>query len=91
MIKPILTEKSLTLSRVHKFTFRVPKNLSKYQIASEVARLFNVHPTEVTTVNYKKGVRRTMKGRYVNVPAYKKAIVTVKDNETIAAFGSDKK
>jgi ribosomal protein L23 len=91
MIKPILTEKSLGLAKTHKFTFRVPKNLTKYQIVTEVARLFNVHPIEVTTVNYKKGVRRTMKGRYVNVPAYKKAIVTVKDNEMIAAFGTEKK
>lgn len=91
LIKPIITEKAEKLSEDRgQYTFIVNKNANKVEIRNAVEQQFNVSVDSVNTINMpsKAKNRNTrsgiLKGR---VSAYKKAIVTVSEGETIDFFG----
>ena len=86
MLKAILTEKGLDEAKKGKYSFYVDRNLNKYQIKNIINNLFSVHVTSVRTVNFKAGKRRDYKGQYKKVSARKKAIVTLKEKESIDLF-----
>lgn len=87
IIKPIITEKSMTDAGNGRFTFLVRRNVSKDMIKKAVEKKFNVHVTGLTTTVTKGktkrvGMRRMEKG----ITPEKKAIVTVKKGEKISLF-----
>lgn len=86
MIKPVLTEKSLNVAKDGKYTFVVDAGLNKMEIAKLVNSIYDVHIKEVKTLNYKGGEKRNVRGRKVNIKAFKKAIVTLGKDEKIDAF-----
>ena len=87
VIRPIITEKSMTLAGKDKYTFAVAKSANKEQIKEAVEKLFKVIVMSVATIVEKGGSIRTgMKRVEVTKQPWKKAIVTVKKGEKIGVF-----
>ena len=93
IIKPLITEKmtSVTEKQNNKFGFVVRPDADKLQIKKEVEGLYNVTVKSVNTMRYagktKSRYTRTglIRGRK---NAYKKAIVTLADGQTIAFYSN---
>ena len=86
IIKPIITEKSMSAGADKRYVFMVSKTATKPEIAAAVQELFGVKVAKVNTVNMKRKLRRV---RYVAgyTAAWKKAYVTLKaDSKTIEFF-----
>ena len=92
IIKPLVTEKMTTITeKQNKFGFIVRPEANKLEIKKEVEELYNVTVTDVNTMNYagKNKSRYTraglVKGR---TNAVKKAIVTLKEGDTIDFYSN---
>jgi large subunit ribosomal protein L23 len=79
---PIITEKSTVLSEQNKVVFRVPLTATKPQIKEAIESLFNVNVTGVNTIVV-KGKTKFFRGRAGKRGDVKKAIVTLKDGQSI--------
>ena len=78
----VVTEKSAANAEKGIYTFKVAKSANKIQIKDAVEKTFGVKVASVNTLNTKTKSKRV--GRYVGTTkSYKKAIVTLKDGETI--------
>lgn len=88
ILSPIVTEKSVEDMKKGKYAFRVGMDSDKYGIKKSIEQKFSVTVTNVATINVKKKIRKTMQRRTITTPAYKKAIVKVKDGEKIDVFGT---
>lgn len=88
--KPILTEKAAFLTEdLNRYTFRVDPRANKIQIKKSVEEMFGVTVVAVNTaVIAGKAKSRYTKTGFVSgrTPRYKKAIVTIKDGETIDVY-----
>ena len=86
VIRPIVTEKSLSGVAFKRYTFEVAKDANKIEIAKAVAELFGVKVAKVNTINC-KGHQKRM-GRSVGYTSdWKKAIVTLtEDSKPIEFF-----
>ena len=92
IIKPIVTEKMTALTeKENKFGFIVKPEANKVQIKSEIEARYNVHVTAVNTMVY----AGKNKSRYTRASlvrgrsnAFKKAIVTLKEGETIDFYSN---
>lgn len=86
VIKPIITEKSMSGLQNGKYTFEVAKNANKVEIAKAVEELFGVKVAKVNTLNVRGRYKRMgMNAGYT--AAWKKAIVTLTaDSKTIEFF-----
>lgn len=92
IVKPIVSEKMTRLSdKLNRYGFRVQKDANKIEIKQAVEALYNVTVTDVNTILVapKKKSRFTKSG-VINgsSPAYKKAIVTVKEGEQIDFYSN---
>ena len=92
MIKPVVTEKATAISeKQNRYTFRVSPEANKAQIKNLVQSLYGVKVVDVNTMNYdgKKKSRYTKAG-LINgkVSAFKKALVTVAEGETIDFYSN---
>ena len=88
IIRPIITEKTMTGVQNKKYTFEVAKSANKIEIAQAVEKVFGVKVAKVNTINVSgKMKRQGMKFGYT--PDWKKAIVTLtEDSKTIEFFDS---
>ncbi|ERT60563.1 MULTISPECIES: 50S ribosomal protein L23 [Megasphaera] len=85
LLKPVITEKSTMMMSDGKYTFRVPLHANKIEIRKAVEKIFDVKVKSVTTLRIMGKYKRM--GKFVGKrPDYKKAIVTLKDGETIEFF-----
>ncbi len=82
---PLITEKTLKLSKEGKYTFLAPNSLNKIQIKKAIEKMFNVNVQDIQTMNYKKRLRGVTKIKSKR-PSFKKAIVTLKPGQTIQIF-----
>jgi large subunit ribosomal protein L23 len=93
IIKPLVTEKmtAMTEKMPNRFGFIVRPDANKLEIKKEVEALYNVKVVDVNTMKYqgKSKSRYTrsglLKGR---TNAFKKAIVTLKDGDTIDFYSN---
>jgi large subunit ribosomal protein L23 len=87
IIRPVVSEKSYVLSAAGRYTFRVHPDAHKTLIRQAVESLFDVHVVEVRTQSVKSKPKRrgVTSGR---TRAWKKAIVQVREGESIAIFRS---
>jgi len=92
IIKPIISEKSTSGADIlNKYAFVVAKDVNKIEIGKAVAAYYNVQVVDVNTAimpaKAKSRMTKTavVKGRK---PAYKKAIVTLAEGESIDVFPS---
>ena len=79
---PVITEKSTVISEHNQVSFRVPVSATKPEIRAAVEGLFNVKVTAVNTILQKGKVKR-FRGTIGKRPDYKKAIVTLKEGDSI--------
>ena len=83
LIAPVITEKGTVLQEQNnQYLFRVPPRANKIQIKKAVEKIFKVHVTGVRTVTV-HGKMRRMGRNQGRKPSWKKAIVTLKEGETI--------
>ena len=92
MIKPVVTEKANALTeKLNRYTFKVTPSANKYQIKSLVESLYGVKVVAVNTMNYdgKRKSRYTKSGMLNGkVAAFKKAVVTLAEGETINFYSN---
>lgn len=87
--KPVLTEKSMTLSaEENKYTFDVDVNANKIEIKQAVEAMFGVKVESVNVMNVKPKKKRM--GRYEGkTNRRRKAIVKLVEGESINYFGEE--
>ena len=90
-LEPIITEKSLELSKKGNYTFRVEVGLRKHQIKKLIEEVFEVHVKEIRTMNIRGETRKALSGRKRRIMPSKKAIVTLAEKEKIDLFETKKK
>lgn len=86
IIRPVITEKSMTGTPNKRYTFRVARDANKIEIARAVEALFGVKVAKVNTLTVKGKTKRV--GKYSGYTSdWKKAIVTLKtDSKSIEFF-----
>ena len=93
IIKPIFTEKQteMTDKFENRYGFIVVPTANKVQIKNAIEELYNVHVERVNTMRYDG----KMKSRYTKsgvvkgkTPSFKKAIVTLKEGDTIDLYSN---
>ena len=82
VLAPHITEKSTLMGEQNAFVFKVASQATKPQIKAAVEALFNVGVTGVNTMNV-KGKTKRWKGKPYTRSDVKKAIVTLKDGDSI--------
>jgi len=83
--RPLVTEKSTRLSERNKYVFEVDRKASKGQVRLAVEKAFNVGVIGVNVIKV-PGETKKMGRRQVTAPAWKKAIVTLKEGDKIQFF-----
>ncbi len=82
----VLTEKGANLKAEHnQVLFEVSREATKFQIRAAVEAAFNVKVTNVRTLIVRGKMKRMGRG-YAKTQNWKKAIVTLRDGDKIAAF-----
>jgi large subunit ribosomal protein L23 len=85
LLAPVVSEKSYSLINDRKYSFRVHKDAHKTQIRQAVEQLFDVHVERVNVVKVQSKPKRRGFHRGTR-PGWKKAIVQVREGETIEIF-----
>ena len=87
LIRPLITEKMTNLTADHgQYGFLVNPKANKIEIAKAIEKKFEVHVLSIKTVNHpgKTKTQFRKSGRFTGkTPKYKKALVTLKEGETI--------
>jgi large subunit ribosomal protein L23 len=85
VLRPIITERSALLRESTQFVFEVAPGSNKVEVKKAVEQLFKVHVEKVRIVNVKPKPRRVrLAPGYTK--SWKKAIVTLKQGESIPFF-----
>ena len=82
VLAPHITEKSTLVSEQNAVVFKVANTATKPEIKAAVEALFNVSVTGVNTI-VQKGKTKRWKGTPYRRSDFKKAIVTLKDGQSI--------
>ena len=92
LIKPIVTEKMTKITdQFNRFGYLVRPEANKLEIKKEIEALYNVTVVDVNTMNYAgKNKSRYTKAGFVQgrTNAVKKAIVTLKEGDTIDFYSN---
>ena len=85
ILKPIVTEKATIQLEENKYVFNVLPKATKPEIRAAIESLFDVTVTKVNTLRLPRKKRRV--GRFIGYkPQYKRAIVTLKEGDSITLF-----
>ena len=86
IVRPVVTEKSSAAYQARKeYAFEVHPEANKHQIREALQKLFGVTATAVRTMQMRR--HSVTRGRTRGTTArWKKAIVTLKDGDSIAVF-----
>jgi large subunit ribosomal protein L23 len=84
----VLTEKASLLRTSNQVVFEVARDSNKVQIRDAVQKLFKVTVTNVNTLVMRGKDRRMGRG-YGKMQNWKKAIITLKDGDTIEFFDGE--
>lgn len=91
LVRPLVTEKMTQITEeTGKYGFVVDIDANKIEIAKAIKERFEVDVVSVNVVRHKGKLRTqfTRRGRFTGrTPKYKKAIITVKEGQTIDIFG----
>ncbi len=92
LVKPILTEKAnAQQEKMRRYAFRVNRKANKLEIKKAVEGFYGVTVTDVNTavVPAKHKTRSTKAGMVQGrKPAYKKALVTIAEGDTIDLYSN---
>lgn len=89
--RPVITEKNTRLMEIGQYTFEVHRDANKIQIKEAVERAFGVDVLAVNVMNVRgkerrRNIRRGRQPQVGKTPARKKAVVTLKEGQTIDLF-----
>ncbi|MCM8730837.1 50S ribosomal protein L23 [Hephaestia sp. GCM10023244] len=82
LVAPHITEKSTLMSENNAVVFKVARDATKPEIKAAVEAIFDVNVTGVNTIT-QKGKTKRWKGKPYTRSDMKKAIVTLKDGQSI--------
>lgn len=82
ILKPLVTEKSTILAGHNQYAFRVARDANKHQIEEAVELAFSVEVKAVNVMNVRGKTKRYRLGTAA-APAWKKAVVTLKEGHKI--------
>ena len=86
LLAPVVSEKSYSQIADRKYTFRVHKDAHTTQIRQAVEELFEVSVADVKVIKVQPKPKR--RGRTKGTrPGWKKAVVQLREGETIEIFG----
>jgi large subunit ribosomal protein L23 len=85
LLAPVVTEKSYELIENQKYSFRVHSDAHKTQVRQAVEELFSVHVEAVNIVKVRSKPKRRGQ-RAGRKPGWKKAIVQIRQGESIEIF-----
>ncbi|WP_321478603.1 50S ribosomal protein L23 [uncultured Bacteroides sp.] len=92
IVKPLVTEKMTAITdKLNRFGFIVRPDANKLEIKREIEAFYNVTVLSVNTANYLgKRKSRYTKAGIINgaTKAYKKAIVVLKEGDTIDFYSN---
>ena len=92
IVKPLVTEKMTAITeKFNRFGFIVRPEANKVEIKKEVEALYNVTVVDVNTMRYAgKNKSRYTRAGLINgrTNAFKKAIVTLKEGDTIDFYSN---
>ncbi|MHB1497226.1 MAG: 50S ribosomal protein L23 [Acidimicrobiales bacterium] len=87
VIKPVVSEKSYTLSEKGVYTFIVPASVNKVEVRRSVEKVFNVRVVKVNTLNRPgKRKRNRRQATFGKRPDTKRAFVTLASGQTIPVY-----
>lgn len=91
LVKPLITEKMTNISAAQagKYGFLVNPKANKIEIKKAIEKKFNVHVVDIKTINHPGKIKSQFRksGRFEGkTPRTKKAIITLKEGETIELF-----
>lgn len=90
ILGPVKTEKSLEVVKNGRFVFLVLPDATKHEIKEEIENLFSVNVVNVNVVRI-KGEKKRVKRYIRHEPDKKKAIISLKEGQTIPLFETEKK
>jgi large subunit ribosomal protein L23 len=85
LVAPVVSEKSYSLINDHKYSFRVHPDAHKTQIRQAVEELFDVHVERVNVSQVRAKPKRRGVSKGIK-PGWKKAIVQIREGESIQIF-----
>jgi large subunit ribosomal protein L23 len=85
ILRPVVSEKSYDMIAQNRYTFEVDKRATKPQIADAVTEIFGVTVEKVNTMNV-AGKPRRLRYRAGKTRSWKKAVVTLKEGDSIEFF-----
>ena len=85
LLAPIVSEKSYAGTSVGKYTFRVHEDAHRTQVRQAVEELFGVHVEGVNVLKVQPKPKRRGLSKGIR-PGWKKAIVQLREGETIEIF-----
>lgn len=84
--RPLITEKSNALREDdNQYAFEVASDANKVEIRQAVEEVFGVRVVGVRTINVRGKMKRFKRG-YAKKPNWKKAVVTLREGDTIDFF-----
>ena len=85
ILKPVITEKTMTIAAEGKYTFLVAPSADKTEIANAVEKLFEVKVVGVNVVNY-EGKTKRLRNKPGKTASFKKAVVTIDTEGAEASY-----
>lgn len=85
IVKPIVTEKSVTLMEENKYTFKVSMSANKIEIKNAIQEIFKVKVVDVNTMRV-SGKKKRMGRTEGRTSDWKKAIVKLAEGDQIEIF-----
>ena len=85
LLRPVITEKSMTDTNRGRYTFAVAPDATKPEIAAAVSEAFKVDVVAVNTITV-RGKQRRLGRRIGQQPDWKKAIVTIAEGQKIEKY-----
>lgn len=87
LLKPLITEKSMSAVKNNQYSFEVNLKASKHQIKEAVQNQFDVSVVKINTSLVKPLIHRSFRtGKDITHKAVKKAFVALKKGQTIKLF-----
>jgi large subunit ribosomal protein L23 len=92
IIKPIVTEKGLSIEQENRYVFKVSMEATKGSIVKDLKDAFGVDVLEVNTMVMPGKKKRILKTyRFKQTQKWKKAVVKIKDGQKIDLFPKESK
>ncbi len=89
LVRPLVTEKSSYQSgKLSQYAFVVAKNATRTMVKDAIENLYDVNVVRVNIMHApaKRGRRSKSRRLLVRRPAYKKALVTLEEGQTLPIF-----